>query len=468
MMKVMIIGAGKLGYRLTEAMINSGIDVTVMDSNAKVIEKVNSNLDVLTVTANGLEIAILKELNIESYDLLIGATSSDESNTIMCSLAKKLGCKRTIARIRNPEYTKQMDFIKEEMGIDYIVNPDMETSNEIARYLLKNYNFHCGDFAKGKVQMIDFNINNTKSLIGRKIMDIDEMEEILIVAILRNGKIIIPDGSTILLEDDMLYVLGKTSKINEVANELKFNMERKSIKKVMILGGGNIGYYLAKKLLSFNISITIIEQSFARCKYLTEKLENVLTIHGDGTDLELLEEEGIMEMDAFICATGYDEQNILMTLVAKQMGIRKVVAKISKPNYSHLIDKLGVEVALNPINIASSDILKYIRGGKVISVSLLLGGQAEVTEILIKDLNVVGKKLKELNLPKGIIIGAIVSGGEVSIPNGESLVKEDDRLIIFCLAENMPELDIFLKSRKGGILNELWNGNKGIRKFISP
>jgi len=468
-MKVMIVGAGKLGYKLAESMINGEIDVTLVDSNPKVIERVNDHLDVLSVNANGLEIEILRELNIENYDLLIASTSTDETNTIICTLAKKLGCKRTIARIRNPEYTEQLDFIKTEMGIDHVVNPDLATANEIVRYLLKSYNFHSGDFAKGKVQMVDININYLKDFIGKRIMDLDDMQGLLITAIKRNGEIIIPNGSTELIHDDILYVIGKSKNISSLAERFKLNVEKKSIKRVMILGGGKIGYYLAKELIESNINVTIVEQDRERCKYLTEKLDNALIIHGDGTDINLLEEEDLYAMDAFIGATGYDEQNLLMSLMAKQAGVNKVIAKISRPSYTHLIDKLGIDVALNPINITSSDILKFIRGGKVVSVSLLLGGQAEVTEVIVgENIPVVGKQISELGLPKGIIIGAVVNDGKVIIPNGKTIINTNDRLIIFCLIPDVPSLEVFLKPNKGGVLNELWNRNQGIRKLINP
>lgn len=468
-MKVMIIGAGKLGYKLARAMINGGINVTLVDSNAKVLERINDHLDVLTVNANGLELEILKELNIKTYHLLIASTNSDETNTIICSLAKKIGCKKTIARIRNPEYTEQLDFIRSEMGIDHIVNPDLATACEIVRYLLKSYNFYSGDFAKGKVQMIDLNINHIKDFIGKEITELDNMYGLLITAIFRDGNIIIPNGSTKLVENDILYIIGNSESIHALGEKFRLNVEKRSIKKVMILGGGNVGYYLAKQLLRSNINVTIIEQNRERCEYLTEKLNNALIIHGDGTDINLLEEEDLSKMDSFIGATGYDEQNLLMSLMAKQAGVKKVIAKISRPSYTHLIDKLGIDVALNPINITASDILKFIRGGRVVSVSLLLGDQAEVTEVIIsKNLPIVGKQISQLGLPKGIIIGAVVHEGTVMIPNGTTVIHPGDRLIIFCLISDVPALEVFFKSNKGGKFNELWNSNQGIRKIINP
>ncbi|OPL09407.1 MAG: potassium transporter TrkA [delta proteobacterium ML8_F1] len=445
-MKVIIVGAGKLGNKLAQALDKSDIAVTLVDTNPKVIERVNDHLDVLTANGNGLEIEILKELNIASYDLLIAATGSDETNTIICTLAKKNGCQMTIARIRNPEYRDQLDFFKTDMGIDHIVNPDHETAREIARYLLKSYNFYSGDFAKGKVQMVDFNVNHLKDFVGRKITEIDHMEEVLITAILRDGEIMIPDGSTEIKPDDLIYVIGEADNIYRLGENLKIHIEKKQIKRVMILGGGKIGYYLAKILAEADIKVTIIEQKIERCDYLSEKLEGVLVIHGDGTDINLLEEEDLLAMDAFIGATDLDEQNILMSLMAKQAGINKVIAKISRPSYNHIIDKLGIDMAINPVNITASDILKFIRGGKVVSVSLLLGDKAEVTEILISEnVSAVGKKIMDLGLPKGIIIGAIVRDNEVIIPNGHTEIHTQDRLIIFCLVSDIKALQVFLR-----------------------
>ena len=232
----------------------------------------------------------------------------------------------------------------------------------------------------------------------------------------------------------------------------------------MILGGGKIGYYLALKFNAANVNVKIIESNKERCEYLSEKLDGSLIIHGDGTDINLLEEESLTSMDAFISATGYDEQNLLMALMAKRAGVNKVIAKISKQNYIHIIDKLGIDVAINPIDITAGDILKFIRGGKVVSVSLLLGGQAEVTEIIAgNNLGILDKPIKKLDLPKGVIIGAIVRNDEVIIPNGETEIKLNDRLIIFCIVSDIPYLDIFTKHQHGGGLSELWNRNKGIR-----
>lgn len=419
--------------------------------------------------ANGIDINMLRELNINTYDLLVASTSSDETNTVICALAKKLGCSQTIARIRNPEYMEQLDFIKNEMGIDYIVNPDLATAQAIEKYLLKSYIFHSGDFASGKVQMLDFNIGYSEEFVGKKIMELEDFDDLLITAISRSGEIIIPNGSTTLLEMDVIHVMGKANDINRISTKLVTPNNNKEIKSIMILGGGNVGYYLADRLSKGKVSVTILEQDRERCQELSEKLKNVLIIHGDGTDIHLLEEEMLSSMDAFVGATGYDEENLLMALMAKQAGVPKVISKISRANYTKIIDRLGIDAALNPIYITASNILKLVRGGKVVSVALLLGGNAEVTEIIVdENMPFIDKPLAELNLPKGVIIGAIVRKGQVIIPKGNSVIKPNDRIVVFCLTEDLPTLKVFFKPHhKGGIFSELWNRAKGTREHTN-
>ena len=466
-MKAIIVGAGKLGQKLAEAMIQEDIDLTVIDSNAKVIERINEQLDCLTIVANGIEIAILKELGIRSYDMIIACTGSDETNTVISIMAKRLGCQKTIARIRNPEYKEQLDFVKNEMGIDYIINPDLSTAQVIEKYLLKSYSFHSGDFADGLVQMVDFNIGNADEFVGKRLMDLTDFKGMLVSAIFRDGDIIIPHGATELQSYDTIHVIGKTKDIQKLGNLLQEGDKIKQVERVMILGGSNIGYYLAKRLAELNISTTIIEQDKNRCQELTEILDNVLVIHGDGTDIHLLEEEALESMDAFVGTTGFDEENLLMALMAKQAGVKKTIAKISRPNYSKIIDKLDIDAAFNPVFISASEILKFIRGGKVVSVSLLLGGNGEVTEIIVgKGVPILGKPLEELKLPKGIIIGAIVNGKEVIIPDGKSIIHENDRIIVFCLTEDLPTLLSFIKPAKGGVFSELWHRTKGNREHL--
>ncbi len=462
-MKVMIVGAGKLGVKLAEAMTLENMDITLVDSNAKVIERINEHLDVLTVVANGISVSMLKEMNINEFDILVAATDHDETNAIICTFAKKLGCRQTIARIRNPEYTEQLGFIRHELGIDLVINPDLATANSIAKYLLKNVMFYSGDFADGKVKMIDFKIGYKSSLVRKRLFELEDFEDLIITAISRNGKLIIPNGDTCIKEEDVIHIIGKEENLLKLSKQHKLVGNQKALEKVMIVGGGNLGFYLAKELGEARVSTTIIEADRMRAQKLAEDLDHALIINGDGTDVNLLEEENVDQMDAFIGATGYDEQNLLLALMAKQYGVDKCIAKVSRKNYTKIIDKLDIDAALNPVNITASNILKFVRGGKVVSVSLLLGGDGEVTEIVAsEELPYLNKPLKDIDFPKGIIIGAIIHHGEVIIPKGTSIIQANDRMVVFSLAEDTDNLKKLFNPGKRGRISELWNRSKSV------
>jgi len=467
-MRVIIIGAGKLGYKLAESFAQGNSDVIVIDIVQQALDRINDTLDVLTIKANGVQLDALRQLNIKNSDLIISVTSNDETNMLIGSIGKKLGCKKVVVRIRNPEYANQLEFIKKEMGIDYIVNPDLGTAKEIAKYLLKGHAIHMEEFAMGKVSMVDFRVENLEGIVGKRIKELNMLESMLIVAISRNGQVIIPYGDTELESKDIIYVMGTKASISQFSKDCGAPIQRKTVKKALILGGGKVGYHLAKKLCQNGVSVKIIERDKERCKYLADELSGVLVIHGDGTDVNILTEENISEMDTLISVTGYDEENLLLALLAKQYGVGKVIAKVSRPNYIPVIEKLGIDLAVNPILITASEILRFIQGGKVVSISLLLGGQAEVVEVIAnQDSKLVGKRLADLGLPRGIIIGSIVHQGKVMIPNGDSIINSGDRVVIFCLQSEESSLDKFIYKNKGGLLDELWDSIKGVRKSTS-
>ena len=463
-MKVLLVGVGKLGYKLAEAMVAENIDVTLMDNDPRVLERITEHMDVLSVVGNGIDLRILEEIGINEYDLLVACTDNDETNTVICTLGKKLGCTKTIARIRNPEYMEQLDFIKEEMGIDYIVNPDLATAKAMEKYLLKSYSFYFDEFASGKVQVIDFNIGHEVDIVGKELKNLEGFENLLIAAVSTEDGIVIPSGSTKLKTNDVIHIIGKNEDIKNLSMRYGFNTVDKKVENVIILGGSNIGYYLARNLSKQKISVRLIEKDRERAEELSNDLDDVIVIHGDGTDINILEEEMLEEMDAFVGVTGLDEQNILMGLMAKQEGVTKAIAKISRPNYNKLIDRLDIDAALNPIYITASNILKIVRGGKVVSVSLLLGGEAEVTELIVhNDSPFINIALEKLKLPEGIIIGAILRDGEVIIPKGDTKLKVHDRIVVFSLSEDLEVLKMFFAPHKGGILSGLWNRAKGNR-----
>ena len=449
-MKVAIVGAGKLGITITEALLGSGYEVTLIDLNSDLLQKVGSQLDLLTVTGNAKNIGLLKDLKINSYDYLVAVTDNDEKNIVICSFAKKLGCSNVIARIRGPEYVNQLDFIKEAMNIDFIVNPDLSIANEIYKYLVEKYTLTNGYFSAGKISIIEFPAERLQVILNKKIMEIAKMlDNMLVVAISRNGKIIIPRGSTVVLEEDILYVLGEDEpilKLNTIVHEKKMYTD---LQKVMIAGGGKIGYYLAKQLADFNISVKIIEIDKARCQYLSEQLNNVMVLHGDATDPTLLEDENIDEMDAFVTVTGFDEENLLLALIANQKNIEDVVAKVSRKSYADLIEKMGISMALNPLDMTATGILRYIQGSKRIIFSKMIQGQAEFIEIVAdKNMKLTGVPLTKLNLPEGVIFAAIHRGDEAIIPRGDTEIQEGDQVIILSLLSQIPKLEKLFQTRK--------------------
>lgn len=447
-MKIAIVGAGKLGMKVTQALLGGDHSVTVIDKNEKVLQKLASQMDVMTIPANGKQISVLKNIHISSFDFLLASTESDEKNIVIASFAKKMGCSHVIARVRDPEHMKQMDFIRDSMGIDYLTNPDMAITTEIYKYLVEKYSLSNGIFQSGKISLLEFKVSKMPRLIGIDMKNISTMlDGILVVAISRKGKIIIPHGDTTIERGDGIYLIGERGRINDLSKKVHEKGKYNDLQKVMIIGGGKTGLYLANMLTDFNISVKIIERSKERCYYLSEHLENVMILHGDGTDISLLEEENIDDMDALVTATGFDEDNLLLALMAKERGIEDVIAKVSRGIYTELISNLGVDMALNPLDITVSNILRIIQGSKRVISSELIQGQAEIMELVAAPhMKLLGKPIRTLKLPKGTLIAAIRRGSEAIIPNGDTVIHEEDHIILICLLSEVTNLEKVLRT----------------------
>ncbi len=450
-MKVAIVGAGKLGIKVAGALLEGDHEITVIDIRDSVLNKISQQMDVMTINASGKNIKTLKQCGIDNFDFLLASTDSDEDNMLIASFAKKLGCSRVIARIRDPENMNQIDFIKENLYIDYVVNPDYSITMEIYKYLVEKYTLTNGIFSSGKVALVQFGVRKMHKLAGLTMIEVRKiLPNMLIVAISRNGKIIIPHGQTIIEDHDTLYLIGEKSEIHTLHKKVYEKGKYTNLQKVMIIGGGKTGFYLADKLSEFGIAVKVIEKDKDRCYYLSTHLDDVMILHGDATDPALLEEENIDEMDAFVTATGLDEENLLLALMAKQRGIEDVISKVSRPSYKDLIEKLGIDMALNPLDIVASIILRYIQGSKRIVSSLLIQGQAEVTEIIASDsMKFTNVPLSELELPDGVIIAAIHRGNNVIIPDGNTVILDNDKVTIFCLLTDLAELEALFKPKRG-------------------
>jgi len=460
-MTVVIIGAGKLGYRLANIFSIKDNNVSVVDNDDEALYKARADIDMMPMHADGLNIEMLTRLNIAVTDILFAVTGSDETNLLIATLAKKMGCKRVVARVRNPNYSSQIDFIKHNLDIDLITNQDYETATEIAKMLLKSEAIYMDDFANGKVGMSEFMIESEYLLNGKTIKSINLPKRILIVAIKRNEEMLIPNGDTVLFSGDLLYIIGVKLDIQNFLkqyNEQLMKPDYKRIKRVMILGGGNISYYLTKRLEQKNVQVKIIEKNKEICKELAIDLPNALIIHGDATDLSILIEENIAHMDAVVTLTGFDEENILLSVVAKKYKVPKVITKVSKSNYVSVLHDLDINLVINPVLLTASHLMRYAQGGRIKSLSLLLGGSAEVMEIIaLEGTRIVGRPLSAIELPRGIIIGAVVKNGKVIVPDGTTMIEPHNRVIVFCLNDVIDKIEAYFYKGKRGILNELWN-----------
>lgn len=448
-MNIAIIGGGKLGIKVCEALVGGDYSITIVDTNDALLDRLSQQFDVMTVNEDARDINVLKEIGINKFQYVLVATGRDETNLVIGGFAKKLGCHRVIVRVRDPEYMKHFEFIRTSMGIDYIVNPDFAITMEIYKYLSEKYTLNNGVFTSGRIALIEFKAKRKKELIGLKMPEVRRlMPDMLIAAISRNGKVIIPHGNDEIREDDAVYVVGEKTEIMELNEKVHVKGKYTDLQKVMIIGGGKTGYYLAQRLADFGASVKLVEQSKERCQYLSTRIPNVMILHGDGTDMDMLEEENIDEMDAFVTATGYDEQNLLLALTAKQKGIEDVISKISRESYSGLIEEMGVDMVLNPLDITAAYIFSIIQGEKRVISSMLVQGQAEIIEVVATPgMKMVGDTLQNLNLPKGVLIASIYRQGEVIIPDGNARIKDGDRVIMFSLLSDIADLEKLMKIR---------------------
>ena len=448
-MNIAIVGAGKLGRKVASALLGGNYEITIIDKNEEKLQKVSNQMDVMTINADAREVNVLKDMGIESFQYLLAATDNDETNIVIASFAKKLGCRRVIARVRDPEHMNQFFFIKEQMGIDSIVNPDLAITLEIYKYLAEKYTLSNGIFTSGKIALTEFYARHYTKVIGLTIPQVkDLLPNMLIAAISRKGKVIIPHGNDEIHKEDILYVIGEKEEILELNKKVHDKGKYTNLQKVMIVGGGKTGFYLAEKLSEFGAAVKLIEKDKSRCHYLSTHLKNVMVLHNDGTDIAFLEDENFDQMDAFVSCTGFDEENLLLALTAKQHNVEDVISKVSHQSYKELIERMGVDMVLNPLDITTSNILRFIQGTKKVISSTLIQGQAEIMEIVAHShMKMIDKPLSELHLPSGMLIAAIHRGQQVIIPKGDTKIKWNDRVILVSLLSEMADLENLLKNK---------------------
>ena len=437
-MRAVIVGAGKLGYTTADLLSREKIDVVVIDKEEGQLDAVKNNLDVLTINANGASPITMNDPDVKNADMLIAVTASDEVNMVCCMLAKKYGIKHTIARIRDMQFMGEAkNYVKETFDIDLMINPELITSNEINRILTMPAALDVEDFAHGKIRLFEAKINHRSKLAGIPIKNLKLPKGVLIGLIYRDHRVIIPHGDDVLLVHDNAYVIGFPEEIEKFSGTF-IRQEAGKLERVMIIGAGRIGRTLAVKLSQQGVYVKVIERDRDRCAEMAELLSgSSLAILGDGTNIDLLTEEGVAKADVVVCLTEDDKLNMMMALLSKHLGARRTVVRVYRTEYADLIEKVGIDIVVSARLLAASEILAFVRRGGVVSVSILEGAKAEAVEVIVQpNAKVAGKKLMDVDLPKEGLVCAYVRSGKAAMPNGQTVLMPGDRAILFILTKH--------------------------------
>lgn len=458
-MNIIIVGAGKVGYAIAKNLSDGNDNITIIDNKISALERINNNLDVMCVKGNCTSLKVLYEAGIKEADLLISVTNSDELN-MLCSLAgKKLGAKYTVARVRNPGYDEDITLLTEAVGINLVINPEKAAALEIAKLIKFQSVCSIDSFAKDKVNMIGFNVTDDSGLENKKISEINHIRgNVLFCGVERNDEVIIPKGDFVFKHDDRVYVIGEHKDVENMFKKL--GKYKRKVKSTMIIGGGRVGYYLAKKIDLLGVHCKIIENNLSKCEELTELLPNTVIINGDGLDQELLLSESLDEVDSFVTLTGRDEDNLIAALFASKNGVKNIITKITRDNYNDIAHTIGINSTISPKLVTANKIIKYVKTIKnrtkcpIENVYKICNEKAEAIEFIVKDnKKYVNVKLKDLKFKKDSLIATIVRNNNTIIPTGDDVLKPDDRVIVVTKDSNLLSLSgIFV----GGIItNEL-------------
>jgi trk system potassium uptake protein TrkA len=444
-LKIVIAGAGEVGFHIARRLSSENKDVIVVDKDPGALRRVAEHLDVQTIEGSGSSPAVLEEAGIKGADILLAVTDSDETNLVASLFSNILSpATMKLARIRSEEYLMHEDALKQPpYSIDVIINPEAEAVKGLERLLQLPGAVDVGEFADGRIKVIGVRLDANSPVTGTKLPDLRQKtgnKKILVAAINRNENLIIPSGKDQLLEGDLVYFV---SEEKDVADALQiFGKSHEPFKKVLIVGGGNLGLKLAKALERYPIHTRLIEKDADRCQVLAQSLDKVVVLHGDGSDQQLLQEENVQSIDVVATLTEDEETNILTSLLATRMGARKAVTRISKFSYLPLVSAIGLEHVVSSRLAAVNTILQYIRRGRVLSAMALKGEMAEILEaVALETSDVVGKPLRRIPFPKGALVVAIIRGEEVIVPTGDSDILPQDRIIIFSTRKAIPQVE---------------------------
>ncbi len=452
-MQIIIVGCGNVGVTLAEQLSTEGHNITVIDLNSDVVQNVSNNFDIMGIVGNGAGYSMQVEAGIEEADLLIAVTGSDELNLLCCLIAKKAGGCHTIARVRNPVYSREINFIKEELGLSMIINPEEAAAMEIARVLKFPSAIKIDTFAKGRIELVKYKIEEGSELCNHSLKDISATMKcgVLVCIVERGEEVYIPDGNFTLKARDEIYVVGSVK--NTVLFFKKLGVPTTRAKDAFIVGGGETAYYLAKQLISIGIDVKIVEKNKKRCEELSELLPHAMLILGDGTDRNLLMEEGLPQAGSFVGLTNIDEENIMLSLFAKSISKAKLITKVHRIAYDEIIEELDIGTIIYPKYITSESIIKYVRGmqnslgSNIETLYRMDNDKVEALEFKIrKDSPVAGIPLIDLNIKPSMLICAINHKGNIITPGGQSKIEVGDTVVIVTTTRGLYDIKDILAS----------------------
>lgn len=450
-MKIVIIGLGTIGETILKSLAGEGHTITIIDEDKHIVESLIEKYDVFGVVGNGASLEIQNEARVKDADLVAALTRNDELNILACLVAKKIGVGNTLARVRNPDYRKQIAEMKDDLGISVVVNPEWETAEEIFNLIDLPSVARIEHFAEGKVLLVEVVAEEGCALVGESLISLGRKlkSRILICAVQRKDEVFIPSGGFVIEEGDRIHFTADKRNLSSFLAEA--GLLQSPLKRVMILGGGRIGYYLADKLAEKRYTVKLIEENRERAEELAKELPGVMVVHGNGTQHDLLQEEGIEAMDAFVALTDTDEENIIVSLFADRKNVKKTITKIWSDDLYGMLDELGIENNISSRKIVAGRVSSYVRalansmGSNVLTLYRLVNDRVEALEFSAKnDEAIYGKPLKDLKIKKNCLIACIIRKGNVMIPNGNSEIHRGDNVVVVTTHMNFDDLtDVF-------------------------
>lgn len=452
-MNIIVVGCGKIGTTIVSTLVSEGHDVTVLDNKPQIITEITNIYDIIGVCGNATDCEALEEAGVDKADMFIAVTNSDELNMLSCFLAKKMGAKHTVARIRNPEYNdNSLSFMRQQLNLSMSINPELLVAQELYNILKLPSAFKVEYFSRRNIEMIEMRLKEDSPLCGKKLSKLREKQnvEFLIGTVLRQGNVIIPDGSFELKAGDTITIAAAPSDMQKLLKGL--GIITKKARSIMILGGSTTAYYLAKMLLSSGNDVTIVEKDYARCEILNDILPKAVVVHGDGSQQETLLEEGLGGVDAFVALTGMDEQNILVSIFSSTHNVPKVITKINRDELLKMAERLGLDCTISTKSVTSDIILRYARalensrGSSIETLYKVMGGKVEALEFNVHEgARIIGTPIKNLQIKPGILIAGIIrSRKKAIIPRGDDIINTGDRVIVLAAEQRLNDLSDIL------------------------